>query len=125
MKLSSAIADRSYLPANKLMLDLIDKHRGKFQVSYAISGVAMEQFALTSPEVIDTFKSLADTGCVEFLSQPYHHSLSFYYAKKEFMEQVRMHDAMTMDLFGIRPTVFKNSGLVFNNELAAYAEAMG
>ena len=62
------VADRCYLPANKLMLELIKKHKGKFKIAYSISGLALEQFELYAPEVLDSFKALADTGHVEFLS---------------------------------------------------------
>ncbi len=125
MRIASKVADQCYLPANKLMLDLIRKHQGKFKVAFGISGVALDQMEEYTPQVIDTFKALADTGCVEFLGETYHHSLSFFYSKEEFLEQVRMHDQKIQNLFGMRPTVFRNSELVFNNELAAYAESMG
>jgi alpha-amylase len=63
------VADKCYLPANKIMLDLIKKHEGKFKVAFSISGTAIDQFELYAPEVIDSFKKLANTGCVEFLSE--------------------------------------------------------
>ncbi|HEY3369854.1 MAG TPA: alpha-amylase, partial [Prolixibacteraceae bacterium] len=69
------VADRCYLPANKLMLELIKKHKGKFKIAYSISGLALEQFDLYAPEVLDSFRALADTGHVEFLSETYSHSL--------------------------------------------------
>ena len=70
------VAEKCYLPANALMLDLIRKHKGQFKVSFSISGIAMEQFRLYAPEVLDSFKKLADTGQVEFLSETFAHSLS-------------------------------------------------
>ena len=69
------VADRCYLPTNKLMLELIKKYKGKFKIAYSISGLALEQFELYAPEVLDSFKSLANTGQVEFLSETYSHSL--------------------------------------------------
>ena len=70
------VAGKCYLPANELMLDLINKHKGKFKVAYSISGIALEQFKLYAPEVLDSFKRLAETGQVEFLSETFAHSLS-------------------------------------------------
>ena len=71
------IANKCYLPANKILLDLIKKYDGRFKVSFSITGTALEQFELYAPEVLESFKELAYTGCVEFLSETYHHSLAF------------------------------------------------
>lgn len=119
------VAKKCYLPMNRLLLDLIQKHQGKFKIAYSITGVALEQFEQYMPEVLDTFKELAQTGCVEFLSETYYHSLAYLYSKEEFEEQVRMHREKIEQLFGHTPTVFRNTELIYNNELANYVEGMG
>ena len=118
------IAGKCYLPTNKTMLDLINKHDGKFKISYSISGVALEQFEKYAPEVLDSFMDLSDTGCVEFLNETYYHSLSFLYSKEEFKEQVIMHKKKIRTLFGQKPQVFRNTELIFNNELANFIQKM-
>jgi alpha-amylase len=81
------VARKCYMPTNSLLHHLIQKHNGKFKISYSITGTALEQFEKYTPEVIDSFKELADTGCVEFLSETYHHSLSWLKSKQEFKNQ--------------------------------------
>ena len=119
------VAEKCYLPTNKTMLDLINKHDGRFKISYSISGVALEQFEKYAPEVLDSFMDLNDTGCVEFLNETYHHSLSFLYSKEEFREQIRLHQKKIMALFSQKPKVFRNTELIFNNELANFIQNMG
>ncbi len=118
------VAKKCYLPANEIMLELLDKHP-EFRVSYSISGIAMEQLMQGQPAVLHSFRQLASTGRVEFLGETYHHSLSFVYSKSEFMEQVKQHDKMVRSLFGKSPKVFRNTELIYNNEVAAIAEKMG
>lgn len=119
------VAGKCYLPTNKLLLDLINKYQGKFKVTFSITGTALEQFEEYAPEVLESFKKLAQTGCVEFLSETYYHSLSYLYSKDEFKEQVLMHKEKIQNLFGQTPTVFRNTELIFNNELASFVEEMG
>jgi len=120
------VANKCYLPANRLMLDLIKRTNGKFRVSYSVSGVALEQFEKYCPEVLDTFRDLYKTGAVEFIAETYYHSLSYIYSKKEFVEQVQKHEAMLKRLIGApKPTTFRNTELIFNNELAKFVEDMG
>lgn len=119
------VANKCYLPANKILLDLIKKYDGRFKVSFSITGTALEQFELYAPEVLESFKQLAYTGCVEFLSETHYHSLAFLYDKAEFTKQVELHQEKIRDLFKARPKVFRNTELIYNNELAFYAEEMG
>jgi alpha-amylase len=119
------VARKCYLPTNKVILDLIKKHNGKFRCSYSITGTAIEQFKRYSPEVLVSFQELAKTGCVEFLSETYYHSLSYLFSKEEFKEQVLLHKKMIKELFGQTPTVFRNTELIYNNELAKFIEDMG
>ncbi len=119
------VAHKCYLPVNRLLLQLIREHQGHFKISFSISGVALEQFKEYMPEVLESFKELARSGCVEFLSETYYHSLSFLYSKDEFEAQVALHRALIEEYFGQTPRVFRNTELIYNNELANYVEGMG
>lgn len=119
------IKHKCYLPANRLMLDLINKTNGEFKVAYSLTGVLIEQLNSYAPEVIQSFQELAKTNCVEFLSETYYHSLSYLYSKKEFKKQVFMHKKLIRRLFHKNPRVFRNTELVYNNEIAKFVENMG
>ncbi len=119
------VANKCYIPANQCIYDLIKLHEGRFRVSYALTGVVMDQFATWCPQVIDSFKRLADTGCVEFLAETYYHSLSFLYSRTEFQEQVRLQQEKIKSLFGQTSRVFRNTELIYNNEIAAAVAGMG
>jgi len=118
-------AQKCYLPMNDLLLQLIRKHKQKFKLTFSISGVCLELFEQHVPEAIDSFRALADTGCVEFLSETYHHSLAFLYSPEEFQLQVELHARRIKELFGQKPKVFRNSALIYNNDLARVIEGMG
>lgn len=122
------VARKCYLPTNKIMLELINRYKNTdrpFKIAYSITGVALDQFEKYSPEVLESFKRLAETGCVEFLSETYYHSLSYLYSKEEFKAQVAMHKKKIKELFNQEPIVFRNTELIFNNELAHFVEEMG
>jgi alpha-amylase len=107
------------------MLDLVRRHEGRFRIAYSITGVLLEQFFNYAPEVMSTFDALAESGCVEFLGETYYHSLSFLYSRGEFCEQVEKHAETVEKLFGQKPRVFRNTELIYNNDLAAAVESMG
>jgi len=119
------VACKCYLPTNRLLLELIEKYAGRFRVAFSTTGVALEQFEQYAPEVLASFRRLAATGCVEFLAETYHHSLSFLYSRQEFIEQVNAHRRMIQDLFGQIPRVFRNTELIYSNALAEAVEQMG
>lgn len=119
------VARKCYLPMNALLLSLIRRHEGRFKVSFSLSGTALDQFAAYAPELIQSYRELVATGCVELLSETYNHSLAFLYSPGEFREQVRQHDDRIEELFGVRPTVFRNTELIYNNALARAVEDMG
>lgn len=123
-EIMNKVARKCYLPTNLAMLELLKKHP-QFKISYSISGVALEQFELYSPEVLDSFKELVDTGRVEILSETYYHSLSYIYSKEEFVAQVEKHANKVKKLFGVTPRVFRNTELIYNNEIAKFVEDMG
>jgi len=118
------VANKCYLPANRLILDLIRRYDGRFKVAYSLTGVVLEQLRTFSPEVLSTFDALAETGCVEFLAETYYHSLSFLYSRDEFVEQVQKHCETIESLFGQKPRVFRNTELIYNNDLAVLVESM-
>ena len=119
------VAQKCYLPMNALLLKLIRQWDGRFKVSFSISGVALDQFAEFRPEVIDSFRKLVDTGCVELLSETYAHSLASLYDAREFRAQIKLHDEMISSLFGVKPKVFRNTELIYRNDIAAIIEKMG
>lgn len=119
------IAQISFIPANRLLLDMIKETNGAFKVAFSISGVALDQMEIYAPEVIDGFKELADTGCVEFLSETQGHSLASLINPEEFKKQVKEHDDKIESLFGQRPKVFRNTELIFSDEIASLVYDMG
>lgn len=119
------VAEKCYLPANRLMLDLIERHKGRFRIAYAVSGVVLEQYQEFCPEVLASFRRLADTGCVEFIGETYYHSLAFLFSRDEFRRQVKMHARALEELFGAKPKTFRNTELIYNNDLAQEVEKMG
>ncbi len=119
------IAQRSYLPANQMLLDMIKENGKKFKVAFSISGTALEQLEQYVPEFIDSMKDLADTGCVEFLSETYAHSLSSLVDPEEFIAQVKAHDEKIYQLFGQKPKVFRNSSLIYDDEIGGLVADMG
>jgi alpha-amylase len=119
------VSEKCYLKTNQKMLDLIKRHNGAFRISYSISGTAMEQFERYRPDVLQSFVALANTGCVEFLSETYSHSLSFLFSRTEFTRQVDKHKALIKKFFNQEPTIFRNTELIYSNQLAEYIEELG
>ncbi len=123
--LLNRIAERCYLPVNKLLLDLIEKHKGKFKVSFSVSGTAIEQFALYNQDVLDSFKKLAKTGCVEFLAETYYHSLSSLHSPSEFQQQVNEHIKALKKHIGFTPVTFRNTEMIYSDQIAEMVDDMG
>lgn len=119
------VAEKCYLPTNAVMLDLIRKTDGRFRISYSISGVALEQFALYDPRVLESFRKLEATGAVEFIGETYYHSLAFLFSQKEFRRQIRLHQEALKTHLGVEPRTFRNTELIYNNEVAKVAESLG
>ncbi len=119
------VASKCYLPANHLLLDMINQHQGRFKISYSITGVALEQMERYSPETLKSFVELSKTGCVEFLAETYYHSLSSLYDPQEFRQQVKLHTELMQTHFGQTPRVFRNTELVCSDEVASIVEGMG
>jgi len=101
------------------------KNHPRFKISYSFSGTVLEQLEKYSPETLNLFQQLADTKQVELLNETYYHSLAFIYSKTEFKQQVKLHKKKIKSLFNITPKIFRNTELIYNNELANYIESMG
>ena len=119
------VVDQSYLNANRTIAEMIRSSNGKFRCAFSISGVTLEQLEQYAPEVIDSFKELSKTGSVEFLAEPYGHSLSSVYDANEFERQVKMHAAKIEALFGKRPTALFNAELIYSDEIGELVSKMG
>jgi alpha-amylase len=119
------VAEKCYLPMNRLLLRLIEQTQGAFRCAFSISGTALDQFELWSPETLASFRELARTGCVEFLAETSHHSLAFLGDEDEFRRQVRQQAARIARLFGREPTTFRNTELVCSNRVGQLAEELG
>ncbi len=119
------VAEKSYLPANKLFLKLIKKLNGKFKITFSISGVALRQFELYAPEVLKSFQDLAGTGNVEFLAETYSHGLSSLADPKIFEQQVNDHKEKIKALFNQTPTVFRNTEMIYSDAIGAHVHRMG
>lgn len=119
------VARQCYLPMNALLLNLIKEHKGAFRCSFSLTGIAVEQFKAYAPEVLDSFKELAKTGCVEFLAETYSHSLASLASKEDFAQQVKLHTAMIKKEFGQKPTAFRNTELIYSDEIGAMVSELG
>lgn len=119
------IAQRSYLPANNMLLEMIKQYGKSFKVAFSISGTALEQLEQYVPEFIDSMKELAATGCVEFLSETYAHSLSSLEDPDEFVVQVKSHDKKIYQLFGQHPKVFRNTELIYDDDISSMVQSLG
>ena len=119
------IAGKCYLPANKILLDLIEKHKGKFKVTFSITGIAINQFRLYAPEVLESFRKLADTGMVEFLAETDAHSLASLKDRDEFVHQVSEHKEMVKKYLGYEPRSFRNTELIYSDEIGSWVADMG
>jgi len=122
-------AKKCYYPSNQILLNLIDeykKEKRRVKVSFSVSGVFLEQCERFEKDLLETFKQLAETDCVEFLNQTYYHSIaSLYPEKDEFIEQVKMHRQTVKSLLGFTPSVFENTELLYNNTIAEIVENLG
>ena len=119
------VARECYLPMNALLLNLIEQNKGAFKCTFSITGSAVEQFKAYAPEVLESFKKLAATGCVEFLAETYSHSLASLYSVDEFKSEVKLHSQMLKEEFGVKPTAFRNTELIYSDEIAKAVEGMG
>ena len=119
------VAKELYLPVNAALLKLIRLHRGGFRVSCSVSGMLLEQLENGRKPFLESFRRLADTGCVEFLGGPWHHSLASLFSEEELRAQIALHRRKIRALFGQVPRAFRNTELIYGNDVARIAESMG
>lgn len=119
------IAQKCYLPMNELLLDAIKATKGAFKVSFSITGSAIEQFDRYAPEVLDSFKQLADTGCVEFVCETYNHSLASLASPAEFRHQVLKQKETLQKYFGVEPKAFRNTELIYSDAIGKEVYDLG
>ena len=119
------VARQCYLPMNALLLKLIKENKGAFKCSFSITGSAVEQFRAYAPEVLDSFRALAETGCVEFLAETYSHSLAALSSKEDFVEQVKLHTKMIKEEFGKKPVAFRNTELIYSDQIGEMVSELG
>ncbi|MBK1881378.1 glycoside hydrolase family 57 protein [Luteolibacter pohnpeiensis] len=119
------VAEKCYLPANRMFKQLLEEHQGRFRMALSISGMVIEQMERYRPDVLESFQELIATGSVEILAETYYHSLAFVHSNREFERQVQLHLDKVEDVFSVRPRVFRNTELIYNNAIAAKAETMG
>ncbi|HEX2936355.1 MAG TPA: glycoside hydrolase family 57 protein [Bacteroidales bacterium] len=119
------VTQRSYLKANKILGHLIKEYKENFKVTFSISGTAINQFELYAPQVLESLKQLSKTGNVEFLSEPDAHSLASLIHRDEFEKQVAAHRLKIQKYFNQTPTIFKNTELIYSDDLANQIVDMG
>ena len=119
------VSRKSYLPTNRMLLGLMRRSRGRFKVSLSITGILLEQLEAEFPEVLKSFRDLVDTGCCELVSETYYHSLASLYSKEEFARQVAKQNSIFKRLFDYVPSFFRNTELVYNNDIAGAVNGMG
>lgn len=121
------VSYKCYLPATDMLLEMLH-HNPEFSCSFSLSGVFLEQceqFGEVGKRVLENFQRLVKTGRVEILGETYYHSLSFLFSKEEYAEQIRMHEKKVKKLFGVKPRVFRNTELIFRNDIAEFIREMG
>lgn len=123
-KMFHKVADKSYRPMTSLLQKLLDQHP-EFRLSLSITGDFIEQAEQYGPDVLDAFKRLVATGRVEIVAETYHHSMAFFYSRKEFEAQVELHEKKINEVFGVRPTAFRNTELAYNDDVAKWADQKG
>jgi len=123
-RIAHKVAEKSYLPTNARLLQLLQDNP-EFKLSLSITGTVIEQLEKWAPEALRSFQELTKTGRVEIVAETYHHSLAFFYSRAEFEAQVKMHADKVWEVFGQRPTVFRNTELCYNNDVAYWADKAG
>ena len=119
------VVDKSYIPTLKALLQMIEETQGEFKFSLSISGVAFEQLEIHAPSVIDLIQKIHKTGCCEILSEPYSHGLSSLASTENFKREVKRQRDLMKQVFGKNPTVFRNSSLIYSDDIGAVVSEMG
>lgn len=123
-KIFHKVAEKSYRPMNATLLKMLQTHPD-FKVSLSITGTFIEQAEQWAPDIIESFQELVKTGRVEIVAETYYHSLAFFYSRSEFEKQVEAHKSKIREVFGVETSVFRNTELAYNDELAQWADKYG
>lgn len=121
----SGVAERCYLPANEMFQRLIREHEGRFCMALSLSGTVLDQMERHRPDALESFQRLVAAGNVELIAETYYHSLAFLVSGKEFERQVELHLRKLERLFHVRPRVFRNTEMIYHDDIAARAETLG
>ena len=121
----SDIAERSYIPALNTLLQMIKENNGAFKVAFSLSGVGIEQLEMHAPQVLEKLQELNETGCVEFLAEPYSHGLSSLANEESFARDIKKQCQKMVEYFGKMPTVARNSSLIYSDDIGAQIAALG
>ena len=121
----SDIAERSYMPALTTLGEMIRENGKYFKVAFSLSGVGMEQLEMHAPQVLEKLQELNETGCVEFLAEPYSHGLSSLVNEEAFAADVKKQCQKIKEYFGQEPKVLRNSSLIYSDDIGLQAAQMG
>jgi len=121
----SRVSEKCYLPANSMFKEVIEGTGGAFKMCLSLTGVFIEQLEHHRPDVLESFKDLVATGCVEILGETYYHSLASVHSLPEFRRQIEAHRSKIKEVFGVTPSVFRNTELIYSNAIAAEVEGLG
>ena len=124
-RLISDIAERSYMPALNALLDMIKEHGNYFKVAFSLSGVGIEQLEIHAPQVLEKLQELNQTGCVEFLAEPYSHGLASLANEESFAAEVKRQCTKMEEYFGQTPMVLRNSSLIYSDDIGLQVSQMG
>lgn len=124
-RLITDVANRSYMPALEALGEMLKEHPGFFKVAFSLSGVGMEQLEIHAPQVLEKLQELNQTGCVEFLAEPYSHGLASLANEESFAKEVKRQCQKMKEYFGKEPQVLRNSSLIYSDEIGAQAAQMG
>lgn len=124
-RLITDVANRSYMPALEALGEMLKEHPGFFKVAFSLSGVGMEQLEIHAPQVLEKFQELNQTGCVEFLAEPYSHGLASLANEESFAKEVKRQCQKMKEYFGKEPKVLRNSSLIYSDDIGAQAAQMG
>lgn len=119
------VADKCYLPATRLLTELVRRSEGRFKFALSLSGTVLEQLEAWAPDALAAFQEAVGTGGVDVLGETYHHSLSALVEPEEFRAQVTRHAETILRLFGLRPTVFRNTELIYDDAIAPMVRRLG
>ncbi len=124
-RLITDVANRSYMPALEALGEMLKEHPGFFKVAFSLSGVGMEQLEIHAPQVLEKLQELNQTGCVEFLAEPYSHGLASLANEESFAKEVKRQCQKMKEYFGKEPKVLRNSSLIYSDDIGAQAAQMG